>query len=66
MTEQDPGRLADRRDDEADQLQDRSEQVQGHIDEVRQEWQQNRASASVPGANPPEPDEKEAENPGTD
>lgn len=59
-------RHSDRLEDEADDLQQRSEQLDEEISEVREDWKHKRADASVPGAvgepdegelPPPEPDE---------
>ena len=53
MTPEDPGRLADELDRQADKLEQQSREVQAHIDDTRQEWEGKRADPSVPGANPP-------------
>ena len=53
MTPEDPGRLADELEQQADKLEQQSREVQGHIDDTRQEWEGKRADPSVPGANPP-------------
>jgi hypothetical protein len=60
MTDEDPGRLADQREREADQLARRSDKLKDDVAEVRQDWQQKRASEGVPGA-VPEGDEKAEE-----
>ena len=58
MTEQeDPGRLADRLEHEADELARRSDKLKDEVSDVEQDWQQKRASASVPGAVPAEGEE---------
>ena len=57
MTEEDPGRLADQREREADELARRSDKLKDDVAEVQQDWQQKRASEGVPGA-VPEGDEK--------
>jgi hypothetical protein len=64
MTDEDPGRLADQREREADQLARRSDKLKDDVGEVRQDWQQKRASASVPGAVPEEDEESEEEGHG--
>lgn len=71
MTDEDPGRLADQREREADELARRSDKLKDDVSDVRQDWQQKRASEGVPGAVPEEggksdPDEEsgeEAESP---
>ncbi len=60
MTEDDPGRLADQREHEADELARRSDKLKAEVSDVRQDWQQKRASEGVPGA-VPEPDEESHE-----
>jgi hypothetical protein len=57
---------SDRLQDEADDLQRRSQQLGDEIAEVREDWKRKQADDSVPGADgdpdegelpPPEPDE---------
>ena len=64
MTDEDPGRLADQREREADELARRSDKLKDDVGEVRQEWQRKRASASVPGAVPEEGENSEEEGDG--
>ena len=52
MNEEDPGRLADQREHEADELARRSDKLKDEVSDVRQDWQQKRASEGVPGAVP--------------
>jgi hypothetical protein len=53
MAPEDPGRLADELEQQADRLARHGQEVQGRIDDTRQEWEQKRADPSVPGTNPP-------------
>ena len=55
---QDPGELADDMEREADQLEDRSEELGHEVDEVRKDWERKRSDQSVPGANPPDEDDQ--------
>jgi len=64
MSEEDPGRLADAREREADELARRSGKLKDDVSDVRQDWQQKRASAAVPGAVPEASEEETKE--GTD
>lgn len=68
MTPEDPGRLADELEHEADRLERQGREVQGHIDQTRQDWESKRADQSVPGANPPPPasDGPQSDAPATD
>ena len=52
MTENDPGRLADAREREADQLEERSEQLAGEVKDVRADWHHKRADDDIAGAPP--------------
>jgi hypothetical protein len=54
MTENDPERLADELDQEADDLGRRNEELKDEIADTRQDWQRKREDESVPGAVPPE------------
>jgi hypothetical protein len=57
MTEQrDPDRLADELEHEADRMRARSEELEGRIADVRDDWERKRASDAVPGAPPREQD----------
>ena len=50
-------RAADDLAGEADQMQERSEELGAEIEQTREEWQRKRADQGVPGANPPESEE---------
>ncbi len=54
MSEQDPRKLADGLEQQADELEAHGDELDRRIDETRQEWERNRGSEAVPGANPPE------------
>jgi hypothetical protein len=45
---------ADRLDDEAEEMQKRSEQLGDEISDVREDWERKKADDSVPGAQNPE------------
>jgi hypothetical protein len=57
MAETDPEELADHLEDEADDLERRSEKLGEQTDDVAQDWERKRADPSVPGANPPADEE---------
>jgi hypothetical protein len=61
MNEEDPGRLADQREREADELARRSDKLKDDVSVVRQDWQQKRASEAVPGAVPEASEEETKE-----
>jgi hypothetical protein len=42
---------------QAHELERRTEELGEHVDETKAEWKRKRADASVPGANPPGPEE---------
>lgn len=46
--------LGEKGEREADELERRSEELEGEIGEVREDWERKRADASVPGAPPPD------------
>jgi len=48
--------LADDLEAEADRLEKHGNEVEGRIDEARDEWDRKRSDTSVPGANPPTPE----------
>ena len=50
-------RAADRLAREADEMQQRSEELGTEIEGARSGWQRKRADQGVPGANPPESEE---------
>jgi hypothetical protein len=54
MAEKDPGKLADHLEEEADDLEQRSEKLKEQTKDVAQEWERKRADPGVPGAPPPE------------
>jgi len=64
MSDEDPERLADQREREADELARRSDKLKDDVADVRQDWQQKRASEAVPGAVPEEGEEGEKEGDG--
>ena len=45
-----PDALADQLERDADRLEERSEQLAGEIEDVRQDWESNKADPQVPGA----------------
>jgi hypothetical protein len=53
MAEKDPGELADHLEEEADDLERRSEKLQEETHDAAQEWESKRSDSNVPGANPP-------------
>ena len=53
------GNCADQREREADELARRSDKLKDEVSNVRQEWQEKRASAAVPGAVPEVSEEDE-------
>jgi hypothetical protein len=60
MPPEDPGHLAEEFEQEADRLEQHGQEVQGRIEDTRQEWEHKRADESVPGANPPPPPPSDA------
>jgi TolA-binding protein len=60
MSERDPDKLADELEQGADQMQDRSQELEGDIEGVRQDWERKRADESIPGAQPLSSEEEEA------
>jgi hypothetical protein len=48
---------AGRLDDEADEMQERSEQLADEISDARQDWEAKKADDSVPGTPPGEGDQ---------
>ena len=54
MPENDPARLADQREEEADKLERRSQELGGEVQNVGQDWERKRADPGVPGAPPDE------------
>ncbi len=49
---EDPERLADEAEEQADELGRRSEALAERVKEVRRDWDSKRADANVPGAVP--------------
>jgi hypothetical protein len=62
MAETDPGELADHLEDEADDLERRSQELEEKTDDVSQDWQRKRSDPSVPGAPEPHEDDDEDED----
>ena len=63
--EEDPDRLADEAEREADELEHRGEEVGGDIDAARREWERKQEDDSVPGAvGDPQEDEDEHDEEG--
>jgi hypothetical protein len=58
MVENDPGKLADHLEDQADDLEQRGEKLEEETKDVAQEWERKRSDPSVPGA-PPRPEDEE-------
>ena len=54
MPEQDPDKLADALDQEADKLESHSKELGQQIEDSRQDWERKRRDENVPGAPPPE------------
>ena len=61
MAETDPEKLADHLEDEADELEQRNQELGGKADDVAQEWEAKRSDPGVPGA--PAPTEEEESEP---
>ena len=49
----DPERLADKLDADADDLHEKSEKLEDEISDTRRDWQAKRRDPGVPGAEPP-------------
>ncbi len=60
MTENDPARLADDLEQEADDMQHRSAQLGNETEGVAQDWERKRSDPAVPGA-PPNHDDDDDE-----
>lgn len=58
MPDEDPEKLADELDQQADQLERHSSKLGQHVAEARQAWQRKRRDENVPGAPPPNDDER--------
>jgi hypothetical protein len=57
MPDTDPHRLADQREREVDQLQQRSDELASEVSDVSQDWHRKRSDEGVPGAQPHDRDE---------
>ena len=60
MAEKDPDKLADHLEEEADDLERRSEKLEEKTGDVAQEWERKRSDPNVPGAPPRAEDEEDA------
>ena len=60
----DPHELADRREHEVDELEQRSQELESQASDARGDWARKRADPGVPGA--PEPDDGSAAASGTE
>jgi hypothetical protein len=65
MSEMDPDKLADELEDQADGLQQHSEQLGEQTSDVRQDWERKRSDPQIAGANPPDTSEEEDPEEGT-
>jgi hypothetical protein len=65
MSETDPDELARQLEREGDELEERSDKLEGGVEETRQEWERKRSDPGVPGANPREegPEEQPEDSP---
>jgi hypothetical protein len=52
--QEDPRKLSDALEREADQLERHSRELESKLEETRQDWERKRADEGVPGAPPPE------------
>ncbi len=53
MPEQDPHKLVNQLEQEADDLGRESQELKREVEETREDWQRKRADESIPGAPPP-------------
>ena len=60
MVEKDPGKLADRLEEEADDLKERSEKLGEDTEDAAKDWERKRADPNVPGAPAPEGEGEDA------
>ncbi len=60
MAETDPEKLADHFEDEADELEQRSDKLKEQTKDVAQDWERKRSDPNVPGAPEPADDEDNA------
>ena len=52
--ERDPAKLADEMDKQAQDMEERADELGSEVADVRQDWQRKQRTESVPGANPPD------------
>ena len=57
MAETDPEGLTNRLEDEAQDLEQRNQELGQQAEDVSQEWERKRSDPAVPGAQPPAEDE---------
>lgn len=57
MPDTDPQRLANQREREVDQLQQRSDELASEVSDVSQDWHRKRSDENVPGAQPHDVDD---------
>jgi hypothetical protein len=62
MPEQDPHELAQRLEQEVDELEHQGSEVKDAVKETREDWERKRRDENVPGAPPPE--DSESDDPG--
>ena len=62
MRDTDAKELADRLDEEAGDLEHRSDEVEQHTKDVAQEWAQKRSDPKVPGAPPEDDDDNDSDD----
>ncbi len=60
MAEQDPGKLADHLEEQADDLEERSHKLGAETEDAAKEWERKRSDPNVPGAPPRDEDEPDA------
>jgi hypothetical protein len=61
MTEND--RRAEDLEQELDKMQERTDRLEGEIDEARDDWERKKADPAVPGAQPDDQDHGDDEEP---
>jgi hypothetical protein len=64
MADTDPQRLADQREREVDQLQQRSDELASEVSDVSQDWHRKRSDQGVPGAQPHDRDDADEDSSG--
>jgi hypothetical protein len=65
MSETDPDELAQQLEREGDELEERSDKLEGGAQEARQDWERKRSDPGVPGANPQEEGDPEEQTEGS-